>query len=67
MSEEAQMTRAELLAEARRLLERARIDPDFLRRFNQRMEEAERRKREIDHAYRMRSLMRRAQQATSGD
>lgn len=61
------MTRAERRAEIDRLVRIANGDPDFIRRFNQRMEDAERRKREIDHAYRMRSLIRRALQSSAGD
>ncbi|HEX8690906.1 MAG TPA: hypothetical protein VF746_00585 [Longimicrobium sp.] len=61
------MTEKEFQAEFDRLMRIAKGDPDFLRRFNERMDEAERRKREIDHAYRMRSLIRRALQTSAGD
>jgi len=61
------MPRTERQAEIDRLMRIAKGDPDFIRRFNQRMEDAERRKREIDHAYRMRSLIRRALQSSAGD
>ena len=56
------MTRAERIAEARRLALSARIDPEDIRRFNEIMAEAERKKREIELEFRLRSALRRANQ-----